>query len=76
MRYSCELSIFFSNGILTYIFSLQTLMISICRLAITVLGCVIKMLLLPFKYISGGGRSGAGSCKTCIFVSTNASYYF
>jgi len=34
---------------------------SICRLAITVLGCVIKMLLLPFKYISGGGRSGAGS---------------
>lgn len=36
---------------------------SICRLVITLLGCIVKILLIPFKYIFGGGRSSAGHCK-------------
>jgi len=31
---------------------------SLCRLVITVIGCIIKIMLIPFKYIMGGRQSG------------------
>ena len=33
---------------------------SLCRLVITVIGCILKILLIPFKYIIGGGRPSGG----------------
>ncbi|KAL7540579.1 hypothetical protein ACHAWF_006724 [Thalassiosira exigua] len=33
---------------------------SLCRLVITVVGCIIKIMLIPFKYIMGGGRPSGG----------------
>ena len=39
--------------------------ISLCRLVITVLGCIIKIILIPFKYILGGRPSG-GHCKLLV----------
>ncbi|KAL7530528.1 hypothetical protein ACHAXR_003536, partial [Thalassiosira sp. AJA248-18] len=33
---------------------------SLCRLVITVIGCIIKIILIPFKYIMGGGRPSGG----------------
>ncbi|KAL7473832.1 hypothetical protein ACHAXS_014406 [Conticribra weissflogii] len=33
---------------------------SLCRLAITVIGCIIKIILIPFKYVLGGGRPSGG----------------
>ena len=33
---------------------------SLCRLVITVIGCILKIFLVPFKYILGGGRSSGG----------------
>lgn len=39
---------------------------SLCRLVITVVGCIVKILLIPFKYVMGGGRSSGGHCKSRI----------
>lgn len=36
---------------------------SLCRLVITILGCIVKIMLIPFRYILGGGRSTSGQCK-------------
>jgi len=36
---------------------------SLCRLVITVVGCIIKIMLIPFKYIMGGARPAGGHCK-------------
>lgn len=36
---------------------------SLCRLVITILGCIVKIMLIPFRYILGGGRSSSGQCK-------------
>ncbi len=33
---------------------------SLCRLVITVIGCILKIMLIPFKYIIGGGRPSGG----------------
>lgn len=33
---------------------------SLCRLIITVIGCIIKVMLIPFKYIVGGVRPAGG----------------
>ena len=33
---------------------------SLCRLVITVLGCILKIALIPCKYILGGGRPSGG----------------
>mmetsp|Transcript_3879 Transcript_3879/g.7950 ORF Transcript_3879/g.7950 Transcript_3879/m.7950 type:complete len:234 (+) Transcript_3879:529-1230(+) len=33
---------------------------SLCRLAITVIGCIVKIILIPFKYVLGGGRPSGG----------------
>ena len=33
---------------------------SLCRLVITVIGCILKVLLIPVKYIIGGGRPSGG----------------
>jgi len=33
---------------------------SLCRLVITVIGCMIKIALIPLKYIMGGGRPSGG----------------
>ncbi|EJK51385.1 hypothetical protein THAOC_29442, partial [Thalassiosira oceanica] len=33
---------------------------SLCRLVITVIGCIIKIMLIPFKYVIGGGRPSGG----------------
>lgn len=33
---------------------------SLCRLVITVIGCVVKILLIPIKFIMGGGRPSGG----------------
>ena len=41
---------------------------SLCRLVITVVGCIIKIMLIPFKYIMGGARPAGGHCKfDCLF---------
>ena len=37
--------------------------ISLCRLVITVIGCIIKIVLIPFKYVIGGGRPSGGHCE-------------
>ncbi|KAL9189279.1 hypothetical protein ACHAXT_011769 [Thalassiosira profunda] len=36
---------------------------SLCRLVITVIGCIIKIMLVPFKYVMGGGRPSGGHCE-------------
>jgi len=33
---------------------------SLCRLSITVIGCIVKIVLIPFKYVMGGGRQSGG----------------
>jgi len=33
---------------------------SLCRLVIPVIGCIIKILFIPFKFIIGGGRPSGG----------------
>ena len=33
---------------------------SLCRLVITVIGCILKVALIPCKYILGGGRPSGG----------------
>jgi len=33
---------------------------SLCRLVITIVGCIIKIVLIPFKFLMGGGRPTGG----------------
>merc|ERR1712194_244469 len=37
---------------------------SLCRLVITVVGCMIKIVLIPFKFIMGGRQSGGAYMAT------------